>query len=87
VISIGEAEGQPFKNIRERILPRSQTFTRLHLGHVDHASPEWQAGVDNVLAGIAEGWLKVPIEAVFPLGQRPTCIDGSKGAMSAGKLC
>jgi NADPH2:quinone reductase len=22
VISIGEAEGQPFKNIRERILPR-----------------------------------------------------------------
>ena len=35
IISIGEAEGQPFKNIRERILPRSQTFTRLHLGHVD----------------------------------------------------
>ena len=35
IVSIGEAEGQPFKNIRERILPRSQTFTRLHLGHVD----------------------------------------------------
>ena len=35
IISIGEAEGQPFKNIRERILPRSQTFTRLHIGHVD----------------------------------------------------
>ena len=67
VISIGEAEGQPFKNIRERILPRSQTFTRLHLGHVDQSSPEWKAGVDHVLSGIAKGWLKVPIEEVFPL--------------------
>ena len=38
IISIGEAEGQPFKNIRERILPRSQTFTRFHLGHVDPGS-------------------------------------------------
>src|SRR4029077_9904364 len=64
VISIGEAEGQPFKNIRERILPRSQTFTRLHLGHVDQSSPEWKAGVDHVLSGIAEGWLRVPIEEV-----------------------
>jgi NADPH:quinone reductase len=38
IISIGEAEGQPFKNIRERKLPRSQTFTRFHLGHIDPGS-------------------------------------------------
>src|SRR5260221_13087786 len=69
VISIGEAEGQPFLNIRERILPRSQTFTRLHLGHVDQSSPAWQAGVDHVTGGILAGWLKVPIEGVFPLAQ------------------
>jgi NADPH2:quinone reductase len=86
VISIGEAEGQPFKNIRERILPRSQTFTRLHLGHVDHASPEWQAGVDHVLAGIAEGWLKVPIEAVFPLSQAADMHRSLEGRHVAGKL-
>jgi NADPH2:quinone reductase len=86
VISIGEAEGQPFKNIRERILPRSQTFTRLHLGHVDHASPEWQVGVDHVLAGIAEGWLKVPIEAVFPLGQAADMHRRLEGRHVAGKL-
>ncbi len=79
VISIGEAEGQPFKNIRERILPRSQTFTRLHLGHVDQASPAWQAGVDHVLAGIAAGWLKVPIEGVFPLE------PGRRDASAAGR--
>src|SRR4029077_6780481 len=59
VISIGEAEGQPLKNIRERILPRSQTFTRLHLGHVEQGSPEWKAGIAHVLKGIGEGWLKV----------------------------
>ena len=86
VISIGEAEGQPFKNIRERILPRSQTFTRLHLGHVDQASPEWRAGVAHVLAGISEGWLKVPIEGVFPLSQAAEMHRRLEGRHVAGKL-
>ena len=57
VISIGEAEGQPLKNIRERILPRPQTFTRLHLGHVDHDLPTWQAGIEYVPNGIVAGKL------------------------------
>jgi NADPH:quinone reductase len=86
VISIGEAEGQPLKNIRERILPRSQTFTRLHLGHVDQASPEWQAGVEHVLTGIREGWLKVPIEGVFPLAQAAEMHRRLEGRHVAGKL-
>ncbi len=86
VISIGEAEGQPFKNIRERILPKSQTFTRLHLGHVDQASPEWQAGVDHVLAGILAGWLKVPIEGVFPLAEAAEMHRRLEGRHVAGKL-
>jgi NADPH2:quinone reductase len=86
VISIGEAEGQPFKNIRERILPKSQTFTRLHLGHVDQASPEWQAGVDHVLSGILAGWLKVPIEDVFPLAEAAEMHRRLEGRHVAGKL-
>jgi NADPH2:quinone reductase len=86
IISIGEAEGQPFKNIRERILPRSQTFTRLHLGHVDQGSPEWKAGVEHVLAGIAEGWLKVPIEEVFPLAKAADMHRRLEGRHVAGKL-
>jgi NADPH2:quinone reductase len=86
IISIGEAEGQPFKNIRERILPRSQTFTRLHLGHVDQSSPEWKAGVDHVLAGIAAGWLKIPIEGVFPLAQAAEMHRRLEGRHVAGKL-
>jgi NADPH2:quinone reductase len=86
VISIGEAEGQPFKNIRERILPRSQTFTRLHLGHVDQSSREWQAGVEHVLAGIQAGWLKVPIEGVFALAEAAEMHRRLEGRLVAGKL-
>ena len=86
IVSIGEAEGQPFKNIRERILPRSQTFTRLHLGHVDHALPVWQAGVDHVLKGIVEGWLKVPIEGVFPLAEAAEMHRRLEARHVAGKL-
>ena len=86
IISIGEAEGQPFKNIRERILPRSQTFTRLHLGHVDQSSPEWDAGVAHCLKGLSEGWLKVPIEGVFPLAQAADMHRRLEGRQVAGKL-
>ena len=86
VISIGEAEGQPFRNIRERILPRSQTFTRFHLGHVDQRSQEWKAGVDHVLGGIAAGWLKVPIEGVYPLAQAADMHRRLEGRGVAGKL-
>lgn len=86
IISIGEAEGQPFRNIRERILPRSQTFTRLHLGHVDQNSPEWKAGVDHVLGGIAAGWLKIPIEGVFPLAEAAEMHRRLEGRHVAGKL-
>ena len=86
VISIGEAEGQPFKNIRERILPRSQTFTRLHLGHVDQGSPEWDAGIEHVLDGILAGWLEIPIEGVFPLAEAAAMHRRLEGRHVAGKL-
>jgi NADPH2:quinone reductase len=86
VISIGEAEGQPFKNIRERILPRSQTFTRFHLGHVDQSSAEWDAGVAHCLKGLAEGWLTVPIEGVFPLAQAADMHRRLEGRHVSGKL-
>jgi NADPH2:quinone reductase len=86
VISIGEAEGQPFKNIRERILPRSQTFTRLHLGHIDQTSAEWREGVDQVVAGLVDGWLKVPIEGVFALAEAADMHRRLEGRGVAGKL-
>ena len=67
IISIGEAEGQPFENIRERILPRSQSFTRFSVGHVDAASQEWKNALAYIPKGVVDGWLKVPMAGVFPM--------------------
>lgn len=86
VISIGEADGQPFTNIRDRIRPRSQTFTRFHLGHVDRGSAEWEAGIAYCLNGLADGWLKVPIEAVFPLAEAAEMHRRLESRQVSGKL-
>ncbi len=86
IISIGEAEGVPFNNIRERILPRSQTFTRMHLGHIDPESQAWRDGVDHVLGGILDGWLKVPIDGVFPFDQSAEMHKKIESRQVKGKL-
>ena len=86
IISIGEAEGQPFKNIRERILPRSQTFTRFHLGHIDPGSAAWKNGVEHVLGGVRDGWLKVPIAGVFPMSEAAEMHRRIELRQAAGKL-
>jgi NADPH2:quinone reductase len=83
---IGEAEGPPFKNIRERILPRSQTFTRMHLGHVDADSKAWKDGVAHVVNGARDGWLKVPIAGVFPMADAAGMHRYIESRQAAGKL-
>lgn len=86
VISIGEADGQPFTNVRDRIRPRSQTFSRFHLGHVDRSSAEWNAAAAHCLKGLAEGWLSVPIEGVYPLAQAGDMHRRLESRQVAGKL-
>jgi NADPH2:quinone reductase len=66
-ISYGEAEGRPFPNLWERMVPKSLTLTRFHMGHVQVGSVDWRAAVSYVLAGIVEGWLRIPIEGIYPL--------------------
>ena len=88
IINIGEAEGVPYKNIRERILPRSQTFTRFHLGHLAERPDLWQAGAQYLLAAITDGWLDVPIVDRFPLADaRAPCTPASKAAASPASCC
>ncbi len=86
IISIGEAEGQPFKNIRERILPRSQTFTRLHIGHVDADSQAWKDSLINIPQGVLDGWLKVPMAGVFPMADAAGMHRHIESRKAAGKL-
>ena len=44
------------------------------------------AGVAHCLEGLAEGWLKVPIEGVFPLAQAAEMHRRLEGRHVAGKL-
>ncbi len=86
VISIGEAEGMPFNNIRERLLPRSLTFTRLNVGDIEPGSQAWRDGVATVVGGIVEGWLKVPIEGVYPFDQSAEMHRRIESRQVSGKL-
>lgn len=86
VISIGEAEGVPYPNIRERLLPRSLTFTRFHIGHVDPTSNEWQHGLRYVMDGILDGWLKVPIEGIYDFGAARKMQERIESRQLSGKL-
>jgi NADPH2:quinone reductase len=86
VINIGEAEGVPYQNIRERILPRSQTFTRFHLGHLAERPDLWRAGNAYLLAAITDGWLEVPIVDRFALADARAMHARLEGRGVAGKL-
>jgi NADPH:quinone reductase len=86
IISIGEAEGPPLNNIRGRLMARSQNFTRLSLGKLNPASREWRDGIAYLLAGIKLGWLKVPIEGIFPFDQSGAMHARMESRQASGKL-
>jgi NADPH2:quinone reductase len=86
VINIGEAEGNPYPNLRDRLVGRSLTFTRFHAGHIDPHSEAWARGVEYVVQGIVKGWLRVPIVEVFPLERVADMQTRLEGRGVAGKL-
>jgi NADPH:quinone reductase len=86
VVSYGEAEGRPLPNLWERLVARSLTFTRFHLGHVDFGSDKWRQSLDEVVGGIAEGRLTVHIKAVFPFEQAGEMLDRLSSRQVSGKL-
>lgn len=86
VVSYGEAEGKPYDNLWERLVRKSLTFTRMHLGHLDYGAPSWAQGVEAVLGGIREGKIKVPVEAVFPMDEVQAMYDALASRKTAGKL-
>jgi NADPH2:quinone reductase len=86
IISIGEAEGMPFTNIRERLLPKSLTFTRFHLGHVPVESDAWAEGVKFVTESIVDGSLEVPIVGTYGMDQAAQMHADLEGRRVTGKL-
>jgi NADPH2:quinone reductase len=86
VVSYGEAEGKPLPNLWERLVRRSLTFTRLHLGHLDYRSDYWRAGAEAVVGGVAAGRIRVPVEGVFALDDVAAMFDALRSRQTAGKL-
>jgi len=86
VVSFGEAEGRPFPNLWERLVAKSLTFTRFHLGHADCSSAAWRRSIDEVVGGIMDGGLRVPIEQTFPFAEAGAMLDRLASRQVAGKL-
>jgi NADPH2:quinone reductase len=86
LISIGEAEGAPLNNIRERLMERSQTFTRFSFGKFDPTSQAWHDGIAYLVRAIVDRWLKVPIEATFPFDQSAAMHQRLESRQASGKL-
>jgi NADPH:quinone reductase len=86
VVSYGEAEGKPWPNLWERLVAKSLTFTRLHVGHLDYRSAMWTDGVASVLELIHAGRLQVPVEGVFALDDAEAMFAAMESRRTAGKL-
>ncbi len=85
-MSYGEAEGRPLPNLWERLVSKSLTFTRFHLGHADFGSDIWRRGLEEVVGGIAAGRVKVHIEEVFPFEQAGAMLERLSSRQVSGKL-
>ncbi len=86
VVSYGEAEGKPLPNLWERLVRRSLTFTRMHLGHLDNAAPYWAEGIAQVTGMIVDGRLKLPVAGVFPMERAGEMFAALESRQTAGKL-
>jgi NADPH2:quinone reductase len=86
VISIGEAEGLPFNNLRERLMAKSLTFTRFNLGHLDPTSLVSKNAYAAVMGYIADGSVKVPIVERFPFEKAVEMHRRIEGRGVSGKL-
>jgi NADPH2:quinone reductase len=86
VVSYGEAEARPQANLWERLVRKSLTFTRLHIGHIDSASPAWISGADKVMDMIATGRLAVPIAGTFAMDDVHAMYGRLESRQVAGKL-
>jgi NADPH2:quinone reductase len=86
VVSFGEAEGVPFANLWERLVRKSLTFTRLHIGHIDSTSNAWRVANESVFTMILNGLIKVPIEGIFSMDDVHEMYQKLESRTVAGKL-
>jgi len=86
VVSYGEAEGKPYPNLWERLVQKSLTFTRLHIGHIDCEAEAWSAGAHKVMDLIGNGSVRVPVEGVYDLEDVHEMYERLEARGVSGKL-
>jgi NADPH2:quinone reductase len=86
VVSYGEAEAKPYPNLWERLVRKSLTFTRLHIGHIDCNSRAWIDGARKVTEMIGAGSVRVPVEGVYDLEDAYEMYERLESRSVAGKL-
>jgi len=86
VINIGEAQGKPFNNIRDRVLPTSSSFTRFSISHTMLDSKLWNSGMNFALTAISEGWLEIPVVRRIPFTNVRDMHRQLEGRQVSGKL-
>ncbi len=69
LINIGETEGWPRENLRDKLYERSTSFAGFETIHAGPGSEIWQAGVDHVVPRICDGRLRIPLSEVFQLSE------------------
>jgi NADPH:quinone reductase len=87
VVSYGEAEGRPLANLWERLVAKSLTFTRFHLGHVDFQSEIWRRSVEETTSAVFAGRLKTPIEDVFAFERTEAMLQRLAPGRSQANCC
>jgi NADPH:quinone reductase len=86
VISIGEAAGDPYFDIRAKLYERSTSLAGFEFLHAHPGSPAWRRGIRAILARLAEGSLHMPIEAIMPLREAARAHRLLESRKVSGKL-
>ena len=86
VISYGEASGKPYDNLWSQLVPRSLTFSRLHIGHINHQSEEWAQAQITIQELIKNGELKLFTEHIFSLNDFDLAYHALDSRKVSGKI-
>jgi NADPH2:quinone reductase len=86
VINIGEAAGYPDFDIRAKLYQRSTSLAGFEFLHAKPGSPGWRRGTKAILDYLEDGRLRMPIEAILPLGEAGRAHQLLESRQVSGKL-
>lgn len=86
IINIGEAAGEPHFNIRAKLYQRSTSLAGFEFLHAQPGSAVWRRGTKAILAGLSDGNLNIPIEAILPLHEGGRAHQMLESRKVSGKL-